>query len=278
MEISVTYRFAIQASMDASRAIMQIYENEFEHEIKSDGSPVTQADIASSTIIKNILSQTEIPIIDEESTQLPFEIRKNWKQNWCVDPLDGTKEFIKKNGEFSVNIALIENQKPIFGLIASPVEKKIILGMKGKGVYIFNFENSNIPEKWTKIEKNNIVPEKIGIIASRSHHSDLSQDLKDEIIARFGEYNIVSKGSALKFFDLALNKVAIYPRFAPTMEWDLAAGQIILEELGGKTLKVNGLESVIYNKENLTNPHFIAFTNSISENFVNILHERYANN
>lgn len=267
MEISETYRLAIEAAIEASKSIMRFYEDGFQHEIKNDGSPVTQADFASSIIIKNILVQTEIPIIDEESTQLPFEIRKNWTNNWCVDPLDGTKEFIKKNGEFSVNIALIEHQKPVFGLIASPVEKKIILGMKGKGVYIFDFTDSKSPEIWTKIDKNDEIPSQIGIIASRSHHSDLSPAFKQEIRSNFGEYKTISKGSALKFFELALNKVAVYPRYAPTMEWDIAAGQAIIEELGGKVLRLDDLSPLIYNKENLTNPYFIALNLAVLETF-----------
>ncbi len=267
MEISETYRLAIEAAIQASESIMRFYEEGFQHEIKNDGSPVTQADFASSTIIKNILVQTEIPIIDEESTQLPFEIRKTWTKNWCVDPLDGTKEFIKKNGEFSVNIALIENKKTIFGLIASPVEKRIILGMKGKGVYIFDFHDSKSPEIWTKIDKNDEIPSQIGIIASRSHHSDLSPAFKQKIRTNFGEYRTISKGSALKFFELALNKVAVYPRYAPTMEWDIAAGQAIIEELGGKVLRLDDLSPLIYNKENLTNPYFIALNFAVLETF-----------
>jgi 3'(2'), 5'-bisphosphate nucleotidase len=267
LEISEIYHTAIKASIKASKVIMEYYENGFNSEIKSDGSPVTQADFASSKVILEELKNTKIPVVDEESIHLPFEIRKNWKQNWCIDPLDGTKEFIKKNGEFSVNIALIENKKSIFGLIASPVKQKIIFGGKNIGVYILNFDQIDNPSTWEKIKSSSIENNSLKIIASRSHNSDLSLSFKEKIRSNFGDFETISKGSALKFFDLARDEVSIYPRFAPTMEWDIAAGHAIIEELGGKIAHPETFHSLEYNKEDLTNPYFICYTQNVADKF-----------
>ena len=138
--LSETYILAVEASIKASIEIMRFYENGFKSNLKDDGSPVTEADFAASKIISNILEKTSIPILGEETVHQDFQERKNWTLNWCVDPLDGTKEYIKRNGQFAVNIALIENQKSIFGVIASPTEKIVIFGGQKTGVYISNFE------------------------------------------------------------------------------------------------------------------------------------------
>ncbi|MFN5440914.1 MAG: 3'(2'),5'-bisphosphate nucleotidase CysQ, partial [Flavobacteriia bacterium] len=135
-KFSNAYLIAIDAAIAASKAIMEIYQQEFSFQDKSDGSPVTKADLASSQLIEQMLSPLGIPITGEESEKLPFEVRQHWTQCWCIDPLDGTKEFIKRNDEFAVNIALIENGLPIFGLIASPVQEKILMGSKDTGVFI----------------------------------------------------------------------------------------------------------------------------------------------
>ena len=257
---------AIKAAIEASKLLMQFYTDGFSSEIKIDGSPVTEADIASSTLIKQILSETEIPIIDEESEALSYEIRKNWTKCWCVDPLDGTKEFIKKNGEFAVNIALIENQTAIFGLIASPVKEEIILGGKDIGVFVLKFADIDKSENWKEI-KYSKQRDKINIIASRSHESSKTSVFINQICSKIENYGIIHKGSALKFFDLAQNQASIYPRFAPTMEWDIAAGQAIMEALGGKILDTTKFKALIYNKENLLNPYFVAFSQEFSKDF-----------
>ncbi len=171
MEISEKYKIALNAAVKASEIIMTFYEQGFDTEIKSDGSPVTEADIASSNYLKSELAKTKIPIVDEESIQVSYEIRKNWTQNWCVDPLDGTKEFIKKNGEFAVNIALIENHKSIFGIITSPVKREILVGGKDFGVYMLAFEDLNTFENWKKIETPKSKNLDLNIIGSRSHYS-----------------------------------------------------------------------------------------------------------
>jgi len=255
------YKTALAAAVDASRAILEIYHKGFATEFKADGSPITEADLSSSKIISSHLNKTEIPIIGEERVNLEFEERKNWKLNWCVDPLDGTKEFVKRNGEFAVNIALIEDRKPIFGLIAEPCKGRIIAGGKGLGVYIWEFEKDPDMEQLVKISNTKTIENEVVWIGSRSHPSaDVNWEKKLE--RDFSKIDKIAKGSAIKFFDLAQENAHIYPRFAPTMEWDIAAGQAIIEELGGTVVDAKTQESLTYNKKSLFNPHFIAKTNA----------------
>jgi len=253
------YQQALIAAKEASEIIIDFYEQGFTTEIKSDGSPVTQADLASSLKIQEHLIKTNIPVLGEESIHPEFEIRKNWTKNWCVDPLDGTKEFIKKNGEFSVCIALIENNTPTFGVIAWPIKKKILVGGEGFGVFIVDFEDIDQNNKWEKLETKSSKNNPLVVLGSRSFHSH-SEDYIENLKKNHTEVVFKEKGSALKFFDLASGTADIYPRFAPTMEWDIAAGQAILNELGGEVLNVETGKPLTYNKENLLNPFFIAKT------------------
>ena len=258
------YIAAIHASIAASEAIMDIYQNDFEEIIKADGSPLTQADLASSDIIGQHLSPFQIPITGEETEKMSFEERAQWTECWCVDPLDGTKEFIKKNGEFAVNIALLKDGKAHFGLIASPVRREILIGSEETGVYIFSFDDAHDFSTWKKLsipEKHNIP---IVMIGSRSHHSGSILEIIESLKSMSSEIEFTQKGSALKFFDLALGTADIYPRFAPTMEWDIAAGQAILEALGGSVVHAETGEALRYNKANLLNPFFIARTAALS--------------
>lgn len=255
------YRIAIQAAIEASAAILEIYHKGFHTEFKSDGSPVTEADLCSSKIIAGQLAKTDIPIIGEERINLPFEERQHWTQNWCVDPLDGTKEYIKRNGEFAVNIALIENHKSIFGLIAEPCKGRMIAGGKGLGVFLWDYKND--PEMNNIKQVNNllVLEDKIVWIGSRSHPS-ADENWEKQLERDFNHVDKITKGSAIKFFELAQEIAHIYPRFAPTMEWDIAAGQAILEELGGTIISAQDQLPMTYNKPSLFNPHFIAKTNA----------------
>ncbi|HNR84979.1 MAG TPA: 3'(2'),5'-bisphosphate nucleotidase CysQ [Taishania sp.] len=257
-ELNNHYTIALKASVLAADEIMRVYHTSFQKELKSDGSPVTEADKRASAIITKELKQTEIPIISEEELKENFEIRQSWKTVWIVDPLDGTKEFIKQNDEFAVNIALVENGNPVFGLIASPVEQTILFGGKEIGCFIAPFNAIDSPNNWTKLtakELNNPVV----LTSSRTPNFELFSPLIEEIKSK-KDIDFIKKGSALKFFDLAQGWADVYPRFAPTMEWDIAAGQAILEALGGKVLDVNTGKPLTYNKESLYNPHFIAKT------------------
>lgn len=239
---------------------MHVYQHDFKSQDKQDGSPVTDADHAASACIEKILAPLGIPITGEETDKASFEERKNWTQSWCIDPLDGTKEFIKRNGEFAVNIALIENSQAIFGLIASPVQEEILLGSIETGVFRFNFKDWQAKEKWQKISPPTKSNKPLVMACSRSHHSGPVLQIIHELQQESEPILFIKKGSALKFFDLATGAADIYPRFAPTMEWDIAAGQAILEALGGEVVHAQTGEPLRYNKANLVNPYFIART------------------
>ncbi|MGB0932792.1 MAG: 3'(2'),5'-bisphosphate nucleotidase CysQ family protein [Lishizhenia sp.] len=268
MKFESKHLIALNAAVEASKKIMEIYAKGFETEIKTDGSPVTEADLASSEIISEILSTTNIPILGEEKLKQPYSARKNWKENWCVDPVDGTKEFIAKNGEFVVNIALIEEHKPVFGLIASPVKKEIIFGGKAFGSYFSTFENLSEENKWIQLPELNTINSPCVMTSSRTHHSGNTLKIVHQAEAQYGKLEFIKMGSALKFFDLVQGNADVYPRFAPTMEWDIAAGQAIYEAIGGEVLHATKGIPLYYNKENLKNPYFIAKKKILNLTFV----------
>ncbi len=243
--------------IEASKEIELIYLTNSTVELKSDGSPVTLADKISNQILLKFLNQLNIPTISEETTQLNYSIRNLWNKCWLLDPLDGTKEFIKKTGEFAICLALIENEKPIFGFIASPIEKKILLGGSYFNPTIINFEDIDYPEKWIQIKNESTLNSPLKIAASISHFSEKDAQFISQVEKLF-EVSYSKKGSALKFFDLALGTIDLYPRFSPTMEWDIAAGQAILEALGGGVFDALTLKPLTYNKADLHNPQFIA--------------------
>lgn len=263
-EFPKMYQVAVEAAIAASHVIMEIYGTDFEPQYKDDLSPVTNADIASSEIIMRILQQTSLPITSEEDEHHSFEIRKEWKESWCVDPLDGTKEFIKRNGEFAVNIAHIVRNKAVFGVIASPVQQKVLFGGKHTGVFVSRFDDFHHRNKWEVVESHPINTP-LTMTSSRSHHSGPVIQIIHELEQKHGTLQHVKKGSALKFFDLAFGSADFYPRLAPTMEWDIAAGQAILEALGGSVTHVESGEPLMYNKANLKNPYFIAKTKAFLE-------------
>jgi len=248
---------AIEAAKLASESIMDIYSSDFEVYYKTDRSPVTDADKKSSQVILSELTKTKIPVISEEETIQPFEKRKDNPYTWIVDPIDGTKEFVAKNGEFCICIALIKKNKPIFGLIASPVAQSILIGGKSIGAYYFDFGSKDYFNEAYKVPPLTITPQKT-VAYSRSHFSTRAQTFMDSLSEKYGKLNYIKKGSALKFIDLALCRADFYPRLAPTMEWDIAAGQAIYEAVGGEVLDFTNFEPLTYNKENLYNPFFIA--------------------
>jgi 3'(2'), 5'-bisphosphate nucleotidase len=259
------YHQALLAAAEASRLILEVYGEEFDPDFKTDGSPVTKADLRSSEYLHDRLERTGIPVTGEERLAEEYSIRKEWKRLWCVDPLDGTKEFVKRNGEFSVNIALIENQQPVFGIIAWPVKDQIIFGGKETGVFISEtgqLENTN---SWVKLNVPSEVNDPITVTCSRSHHSGPVLEYLNGLKTSETELSFIKMGSALKFFALAKGEADTYPRFAPTMEWDIAAGQAILEALGGSVCHAETGEPLIYNKVNLRNPYFIASTKAFRE-------------
>jgi len=239
----------IKLSIQAGGAIMDIYDsNNFYSTKKKDSSPLTEADLVSNEIILNGLKKVKpsLPILSEESSEIDFNERSGWERYWLVDPLDGTKEFLKRNGEFTVNIALVEHGKPIFGVIYAPFLKILYWGSRGYGSYeIFG---KNKAKKITVSEKN-----KFRIAASRSHQNSLEL----ENFFKKQECTIIQKGSSLKFCMVANGNIDVYPRIGPTSEWDTAAGHAIIKYAGGVIVNFMGQE-ITYNKENLINPNFIA--------------------
>jgi len=254
---------AIEAAIEAGEEIMKIYAEDFKVELKSDDSPLTVADQNANAVINSFLIKTNIPIISEENKQTDFSERKNWKTCWMVDPLDGTKEFVKRNGEFTVNIALIENNQPILGVIYVPVTKQLYYGIvKEQKAYktvlknhIFNVDG--LFSETDQIQPENSEENIIKIVGSRSHKSPETEAFIKNMEATGKQVEIVSKGSSLKFCLVAEGAATIYPRFAPTMEWDTAAGQAICNAVGLKVKQATGEKALQYNKENLLNPFFI---------------------
>lgn len=256
------YLIAIEAAMEASEMIKEIYRDIVSPTFKADGSPVTIADLAASKIIAEHLLPTGIPILGEETEKADFEERINWTENWCVDPLDGTKMFLQRNGEFSVNIAHIVGNKPQFGIIASPIHGEILVGGIEYGCYLIQFDHIKRPELWRKLSTHEQLNDPMRVICSHSYQA-FHGGVEFEPYTKDRAFEYVRKGSALKFFDLAQGAADIYPRFAPTMEWDIAAGHAILNALGGTVINAHTLEPLTYNKEDLYNPHFIAKTKAV---------------
>jgi len=248
---------AIIAAQKASEAIAQIYRTDFSVELKKDQSPVTIADKTSSQIILEHLKETGIPIISEEEAIPPYHKRKQEDWIWVVDPLDGTREFIRRNDEFCVCIALIYRHQPVFGLIADPVKKKTLAGGMQIGAFHFPLNINGLGS--SEYQLKDVRPNTKKIIAhSRSHLSSQTQEIIETIQLHHGVVDYIKKGSALKFVDLCLGNADFYPRMAPTMEWDIAAGDAIYRSIGGEVLDFAKFESLKYNKEDLYNPYFIA--------------------
>ena len=250
----------LNIAIDSGREILKIYNNEIIINSKDDKSPITQADINSNNLIINRLKKLEpnIPILSEESL-VKWENRKNWNKYWLIDPLDGTKEFINRNGEFTVNISLIENNYPTFGIIYSPIKSLLYYALKNNGsCKIKTDSNLSTLKDFNKI---NIKKEKnitTKVIGSRSH---TSKEFQNWVEKKFTNFELITIGSSLKFCILAEGEADIYPRLGPTSEWDIAAGHIILEEAGGK-LKTIDNKDILYNtKDDILNPHFIAYGN-----------------
>jgi 3'(2'), 5'-bisphosphate nucleotidase len=241
---------SIIAAELACKEILDVYcSDDFQAESKEDKSPLTLADKRAHTAIVSILKETGLPILSEEGKMIPYEERKQWEYFWMVDPLDGTKEFLKRNGEFTVNIALIHNQRPILGVVAVPESGDVFYAAEGKAFLKRNGQTIDLPKT------NPVLLSQPGlrVVASRSHMSLETQDF----ISALNEPSLVSKGSSLKFMLLAEGLADVYPRFAPTMEWDTAAAHAIVNAVGISVKQKDSEQELVYNKENLLNPHFL---------------------
>ena len=233
----------------AGDEIMKIYRQDFEVEYKDDKSPLTQADLKANEVICNSLEKLypNIPIMSEENKQTDYNERKDWEYYWCIDPIDGTKEFIKKNDEFTVNIALIHNSTPVLGVVYAPAIDKMYIAKKGEGAFL---NGQKLP-----LNINDNKKDKLYVVASKSHLSPETQEFINNLDTK--EIEQVSKGSSLKLCMVATGEADIYPRLAPTMEWDTAAADAIVRESCKMTYQYETNIPVVYNKENLLNPWFV---------------------
>lgn len=302
---------ALLAAKEAGEVILNIYGSDFNVEFKNDRSPLTMADRCSQEIITHHLRNTQMsiddhqfPILSEEGKDISYEERKNWEYFWLIDPLDGTKEFIKRNGEFTVNIALIYKDSPVLGVIYAPVTDIYYFAVEGLGAYKLRGNEivkemksiqdgdkiikGNKTEKATSFRNSRKMTELLKIIlecsnrlstnlnstepvthltvvGSRSHATENLDDFVARMKQKHGQVNFISAGSSLKFCLIADGRADIYPRFGPTMEWDTAAGQIIVTESGGKVLNMETHTSLRYNKKNLLNPWFLVTNKRLDE-------------
>ena len=252
---------AINASIQGGHAIMEVYASDFIVEHKEDKSPLTLADKNCNAVIEQQLKGTNIPFLSEEGAKTPFSERKNWEYSWLVDPLDGTKEFVKRNGEFTVNIALIHHGTPIMGVIYAPVKEQLYFALEGMGAFkistntiIDNLDDlvSDADRLPIKHNRNTYV-----VVGSRSHMSPETEQFFKERKKEYGNIEVMVVGSSLKLCMVAEGKANSYPRYAPTMEWDIGAGDAICRMAGFQVVQYNSNKPVEYNKEDLLNPWFL---------------------
>ena len=252
---------AIEAAIAAGKAIMEVYATAFEVVLKPDQSPITKADEQANALIAKYLLKTPFPVISEESTQQDYAVRQHWQSCWIVDPLDGTKEFVKRNGEFTVNIALVTNGSPVLGVIYAPVSQTLYFAAQPSiRASKLNVEDGHttaeLIERAERLYPQHQTEQLFRVACSRSHLNSRTEELIAQL-KEAKEVALLRVGSALKFCLLAEGKADLYPRFAPTMEWDTAAGQAICESVGLKVLDAESRQPLQYNKANLFNPFFI---------------------
>jgi len=241
----------------AGDEIIKIYQQNFEVDYKDDNSPLTKADLKSNEIITESLESLypEIPVLSEESKKVSYDIRKDWKYFWLIDPLDGTKEFVKRNGEFTVNIALIWKDAPVLGVIYAPVHKILYYAQKEKGA--FKQKENKKPQRLPIYKQTK--DDALKVIVSKSHYNQKTKDFVNNLKNEYKKtIEFIRVGSSLKLCLIAEGKADIYPRLAPTMEWDIAAGQAIVEQAGGEILNFKTKKPLRYNEENLCNSYFIS--------------------
>ena len=253
---------AIEAALKGSEEILEVYGREFVVEQKEDYSPLTEADKRAHEAISGVLESTGLPILSEEGKLMDYDNRKEWSRFWMVDPLDGTKEFVKRNGEFTVNIALIENGDPVMGVIHVPVSDVLYLGASGKGSFKVDKAATIKGKKtyeWIAMAKTlpmSSDTRPYTVVASRSHLSVETSDFIKMKEEEHGNVAIASMGSSLKICLVAEGAADVYPRYAPTMEWDTAAGHAIAMAAGKQIIDYTTGEPMRYNKENLLNNWF----------------------
>lgn len=260
---------AVIAAVMAGEEIMDVYAQDFSSEIKDDGTPITIADKKANDIIIISLKQTELPIISEESRIAGFSEREKWNYYWLIDPIDGTKEFINKNDEFTVNIALMQKGNPVAGVIFAPALKQLYFGIINDSAYYFHYEKNILNNKSFNLDylvsnSKKLNPEsssdkEFQIAVSRSHFNKQTESFIN-YLKENNKVELITAGSSLKFCRLSEGKCNLYPRFGKTFEWDIAAGHAILSACGGEVYSLATKKPVVYNKAELENPFFIAFS------------------
>ena len=239
---------------EAGRAILEVYASSFSVQEKEDRSPLTEADLRSEKLILAGLRRIapEIPVLSEESVQMPYETRRHWSRLWIVDPLDGTKEFVQRNGDFTVNIALVDNHRPVLGVVHAPVHERDYFACEGTGAFRSDAQAAGRP---IRVAKRGTGP--VRVVGSRSHRGSSL----DSFLARVGPHELVEVGSSLKLCLVAEGQADVYPRLGPTSEWDTAAGQCVLEQAGGHVVKLDG-DPLAYNREDTLNPSFVGYADA----------------
>ena len=239
----------IKIADEASERVLHIYQSDFKVHFKEDETPITAADLAANEIIAQGLRRIsrDIPIVSEEGSETPWEERKHWRRFWLVDPIDGTKDFTQRTGEFTINIAMIEDGEPVMGVVIAPALKEAYWGVKGEGAYK---RDRTGKARHIRVAEPR---DSLRVVASKNH---LNEDTR-AFIAKLGPHETVQAGSSLKFCRIAEGHADIYPRLGPTSEWDTAAAHAVLLAAGGKVQTLQG-EPLKYGKEDVLNPWFIA--------------------
>jgi 3'(2'), 5'-bisphosphate nucleotidase len=247
----------------AGDAIMEVYANEFDVIIKTDKSPVTIADTRSNDIITEGLNNLfpDVPVLSEENQAVDYNVRRHWEYYWLVDPLDGTREFIKRNNEFCINLALMHRDKPVAGFIHQPVGGSTYYAISGGVVYRTEASNDTFALTTKAFEKKDALT----IVASRSHSHPSERKTIDALRDAGYDVRFVSMGSAIKFCLMAEGSVHMYLRYGPTSEWDTAAGHALLQAIGGTVVNTNSRSPLVYNKKQLLNPSFAALGPSVQQ-------------
>ncbi|PLX06413.1 MAG: 3'(2'),5'-bisphosphate nucleotidase [Marinilabiliales bacterium] len=256
----------ISLARKAGEEILNFYGKNYTTNFKIDDSPVTDADLAANKIIVEGLSNTDIPIISEESANMSYSERKDLKEYWLVDPLDGTKQFVRNEDEFTVNIARILDNSPVEGVVYAPAHKKLYYGNLKDGAHLYNYKAS--VEIVSKLPLAN--QEGLSLIISKSHLNDATREFVEKVRSKYSNIEICRVGSSLKFCCLAEGHSDIYPRIGSISEWDIASGHAVLKSAGGKVINIATGEEIIYNTKDMKTPDFIAF---LDESKYNLLFE-----
>ncbi len=265
---------AIEAALAAGRTTLKFYQGEFDVLIKDDHTPLTLADLESNQVIGEFLGATELPLLSEESKVLSYGTRREWQRFWLVDPLDGTKEFINRSAEYTINIALIEDGEPILGVVYAPALKRVYFGSQKTGSYSCKVKDSYQVKdirKHAEIMLSGKLHKKLRVVASRSHLSAETREFIEKLERKAEVGEMKSYGSSLKLCMVADGSADIYPRLGPTMEWDTAASHAVAKFAGCEIINAVTGEPLVYNKEDLLNPWFIVYNEKLGSVVKNLL-------